>query len=666
MGRVFLARQREPVDRPVAVKVMAVSGAGGAAAARFEGEQQSLALAAHPNVAQIFDAGVTAAGLPYLVMEYVPGQDLCRYARSKALGLRARLRLFLPVCEAVQHAHRRGVIHRDLKPSNVLVFESGSIATPKVIDFGLAKLVDGDRDLTRGDAVLGTPGYMSPEQIFGDTSAIDTRTDVYSLGALLYELLTDQPPFDLDRSHIARLLESVANRPPERPSRRVPKELASMLADDLDWVVLKALARDPADRYGSVEALAADVRAVLDGRTVSARKPTAAYRLRKWAGRHRAAVLTGALSLAVASTAVAWGAYGRWQKAQEARLAQRLGEEVVRFESLLRFAHTIPLHDLRPTKSEIRRRVEALEVELADAGRSAVGPLSYAVGRGRLALEEPATAREVLRSAWESGYETPETALALGEALSELYGRQRELAALIRDKPQRRARLEQLDREFRQPIVDWLERGRLAATGSAELAGARLALVEGRHGDALSAVDRVLGDRPWLYEALLLRAEVHQRDAQAARRRGDFADSLALEGESRTAFRAAARLGESDPEALVGECRLAIDTVLLDLRAPEPVEDLEAIAAAGLEACRHSLEADPERGVSWVQLAALHRLWGFNIIRKRRDLDPLEQLDAAIEAAHRALELDADDYEALLQLGRTHRELYRLGRGGRQ
>ncbi|MEO1087929.1 MAG: serine/threonine-protein kinase, partial [Acidobacteriota bacterium] len=374
MGRVFLARQREPVERPVAVKVMATPGAALAAAtARFEGEQQSLALAAHPNVAQIFDAGVTADGLPYLVMEYVPGQDLCSYARSRKLDLRARLRLFLPVCEAVQHAHRRGVIHRDLKPSNVLVFESGDKATPKVIDFGLAKLVDGSLNLTRGDAMLGTPGYMSPEQIFGETSAIDTRTDIYSLGALLYELLTDHTPFDVDRAHIARLFETVANHSPERPSRRVSQELASMLADDLDWVVLKALARDPDDRYGSVESLASDVRAVLDGHTVSARRPTPTYRLRKWANRHRAAVLTGAISLVVASAAVAWGAYGRWQKAQETRLAQRLGEEVARFESLLRFAHTIPLHDLRPTKAEILRRVEELEVELEGAEPSAVG-----------------------------------------------------------------------------------------------------------------------------------------------------------------------------------------------------------------------------------------------------------------------------------------------------
>ncbi|MEM1178041.1 MAG: protein kinase [Acidobacteriota bacterium] len=661
MGRVFLAQQSQPVAREVAVKVLSSGGSSvSGAVARFQSEQQSLALVAHPNVAQIFDAGVTDDGLPYLVMEYVPGRDICSYARRHRLDLRARLRLFLPVCEAVQHAHRRGVIHRDLKPSNVLVYETGGKASPKVIDFGLAKLVDGDQNLTRADAMLGTPGYMSPEQIFGDATAVDTRTDVYSLGAVLYELLTDQTPFDVSRDHLARLFETVSSREPERPSRRVPRELASVLADDLDWVVLKALARDPDDRYGSPEALAEDLRAVLDGRTVSARRPTPAYRLRKWASRHRPAVIAGALSVAVALAALGWAVHSRWRHAQETRLAQRLGEEVVRFESLLRFAHTIPLHDLRPTQAEIRRRVEALESELSTAGPVAEGPLSYAVGRGRLALQEPTAARRVLDRAWGSGYRTPETALAMGEAMSQLYEREWESALAIRSDDQRQARLGQLDVEYRRPIVEWLEKGRGAATGSAELAAARLAFFEERYDAVLASVDRVLAEQPWLYEALILRAEVHRRRFDAARRRGDFESAADAQSDAREAYGKAAQLGESDPEALLGRCQLAVDSIIVDLRGETPVEDIEDVVAAGLDACRRAIEADPERSLSWTRLATLHRFWGFNIVRKRRDPDPMPVLDEAIAAATRALEIDPDNAEALLQLGRTHRELYRI------
>ena len=665
MGQVFRARQHQPVERDVAVKILrAAASPSSALAVRFEAEQQSLALVAHPNVAQIFDAGVTDEGLPFLVMEYLPGKNICEFARDGELGVRARLRLFLPVCEAVQHAHRRGVIHRDLKPSNVLVLETGGKSIPKVIDFGLAKLMHDGPDLTRADALLGTPGYMSPEQIYGDSNGIDTRTDVYGLGAVLYELLAGEAPFDISRDNIARLFETVSARTPERPSRRAPSERASLLADDLDWVVLKALAKDPDERYGSVDALAADLTAVLDGRPVSARRPTLGYKLLKWSQRHRAAVVMGALAVAVTVGAIAWGAHSRWQSAQQTRLAQQLGEEVARFESRLRFAHTIPLHDLRPTKAQIRTRVDHLASELETADAASEGPLSYAVGRGWLALGESSQARDVLERAWQSGYETPETALALGEAMSLQYRRERESALAIRNERQRQARLTHLDEAYRRPIVDWLSKGSQSSSGSAHLATARLAFYEERFDETLDAVARSTEEQPWLYEALALRAEVHRRRASDARHRGEFELALAAIDEARVAYVEAARLGESDPGVLIGECQLAIDMVLNDRVGTVPVEDLESVVEHGLGACRRAIEADPELSASWAKMAELHRQWGFNIVRKRRPLDPLPVLGAAVTSAERALELDESDAEAWLQLGRTQRELYRIGAGG--
>ncbi|MEM9598920.1 MAG: serine/threonine-protein kinase [Acidobacteriota bacterium] len=307
MGRVFLAEQTAPVRRRVAVKLLREHLAVGEALARFELERQALAMMSHPNIAQIFEAGTTEAGLPYFVMEYVPGLAITEFAKRHRLSVPARLRLFLRVCGAVQHAHRKGVVHRDLKPSNILVVGGPGDCFPKVIDFGIAKAVTGgladDAHDTDMGVLLGTPDYMSPEQIAGD--GIDPRTDVYGLGAVLYELLTGRPPFhtpDLASGDVIGRLRAVYQGTPTPPSRRPlhrrpssperspkkrtratgsetpstepaedPRDRLRGLPSDLDGVVLKALAKVPADRYPTPEDLANDLGRYLDGEPVAAR-----------------------------------------------------------------------------------------------------------------------------------------------------------------------------------------------------------------------------------------------------------------------------------------------------------------------------------------------------------------------------------------------------------
>src|SRR5262245_28398095 len=292
-GRVWVAEQSEPVRRKVALKVIKAGMDSREVLARFEMERQALAVMDHPHVAKVFDAGVTNRGRPYFVMEHVPGPSITDFCDASRLGLRRRLDLFVPVCEAVHHAHQKGIIHRDLKPSNILVTLLDGRPLPKVIDFGIAKATTArltERTLfTEMGRLMGTPEYMSPEQAGGAGIDIDTRSDVYSLGVILYELLTGTLPFDaksLREGGYHGIVKVICEMEPPRPSTRfstlltepvtrrdgaTPAEIASRhgcdtrslqraLRGELDWIVMKCLEKDRARRYESAAELAADVR----------------------------------------------------------------------------------------------------------------------------------------------------------------------------------------------------------------------------------------------------------------------------------------------------------------------------------------------------------------------------------------------------------------------
>ncbi len=320
MGIVYAAEQSSPIERRVAVKVIRAGHGASDVVRRFDAERQALAVMEHPSIAHVHDAGTTDQGMPYVVMEYVDGVPLDVWCDEHRLSTRERLRLFLPVCHAVQHAHQKGVIHRDLKPSNVLVMRDGDRALPKVIDFGIAKAMNrrltNETLVTEVGLVMGTPAYMSPEQAEGAGVDVDTRTDVYALGVMLYELLTGTLPADPSETglvpFIARLMSrlTVTDPPSARVNSRAtrstmaalrgsePAVLSRELRGDLDAIVLKAISPERDRRYQTAQELAQDIERHLDHEPIAARAPSLGYRARKFARRHpTATALTAAAAI---------------------------------------------------------------------------------------------------------------------------------------------------------------------------------------------------------------------------------------------------------------------------------------------------------------------------------------------------------------------------------
>ncbi len=317
MGAVYRASQTEPVRRQVALKLIKTGMDSRAVLARFDAERQALALMDHPNIARIYDGGLTPAGQPFFVMELVRGVPLTEYCDRQRLSVKERLELFVAVCQAVQHAHQKGIIHRDLKPGNVLVTEVDGRPTPKVIDFGVAKATEvklTDMSFADTGAIVGTPTYMSPEQANPSSMDIDTRTDVYALGVMLYELLTGSPPLDtsqLKRGAVLEMLRMVREVDPPRPSTRLssaealpsiaanrsiePARLANLLRGELDWVVMKALEKDRDRRYETATGFARDIQRYLAEEVVEARPPSRGYRLKKFVKRNKIQVIAAAL-----------------------------------------------------------------------------------------------------------------------------------------------------------------------------------------------------------------------------------------------------------------------------------------------------------------------------------------------------------------------------------
>jgi serine/threonine protein kinase len=419
-GNVYLAEQESPLRRRVALKIIKLGMDTKNVIARFEAERQALAMMDHINIARVFDAGATETGRPFFVMELVRGTKITDFCSENNLDTRQRLTLFLKICQAIQHAHQKGVIHRDIKPSNILVTLHDGVPVPKVIDFGIAKAIEvrlTDKTLfTAYEQLVGTPAYMSPEQAELSGLDVDTRSDIYSLGVLLYELLTGKTPFDaktLLKGGLDEMRRTLREREPQRPStivttlqgielqaltsqRRVelPK-LISLLKGDLDWIVMKSLEKDRTRRYETANGLAMDIQRYLNNEPVAARPPSRVYRFQKLVRRNKGVfAAVGAVTLAlVAGLGVSTVLFFRERAAKQRAVSAEQEQAALRLQADQMRANEARLR----LESENREKVTMAIVRLRDGDFEAADALLGSVTMPQVSLEYA----EALRSTGE-------------------------------------------------------------------------------------------------------------------------------------------------------------------------------------------------------------------------------------------------------------------------
>jgi len=387
MGLVYLAQQKEPVKRKVALKIVKLGMDTRQVVARFEAERQTLALLEHPNIAHVFDAGTTDSGRPYFVMEYVKGRSITRYCDDKKLCIEKRLELFRQVCEGIHHAHQKGIIHRDIKPSNIVVSVQDDKSVPKIIDFGIAKAITQPltekTSYTEHGQLLGTPEYMSPEQADMAYQDVDTRSDIYSLGVLLYELLTGATPFDAKRLReggIDHIQQVIREEEPRTPSARLTSlgdkakavaerrrtqiiTLTRRLHRELEWIPMKAMRKDRTRRYRSASELADDIQNYLTGTPLIAGPESTVYRARKFVRKHAGSVATAALLLLVIIlglvASIVMGCRAEQARQHEATARKQVQQALVRAENAEKAA--------KEKTEELRRSLYVNSIQLAEA-----------------------------------------------------------------------------------------------------------------------------------------------------------------------------------------------------------------------------------------------------------------------------------------------------------
>lgn len=601
-------------------------------------EARAQAQIEHDHVCKIYEVG-EVQGRPYIAMQLIQGgtlQDL-----AKEMSLDQKILLMERVADAVQAAHRLGLVHRDIKPSNIMIErrEDGTYR-PFVMDFGIARDLS-DAGATATGLMMGTPAFMAPEQALGDSRAIDRRTDIFSLGATIYYVVSGQRPFPGTGMEV--LIKVVSDDPPPL------KKLVPSLPEDIDIIVSKCLEKEPIRRYESARALADDLKRYLEGEPISAHRATLGYRAVKKIRKHKtvAAIIAAASIIFLASAGFSMFSYLR--ASRQVDVARELSQSVEAMDWTMRVAVMAPLHDIRKERELVQKRMQDIDRLMKASGSAGQGPGNYALGRGCMALQDYEQARRYLEKAWNSDYRGKEVAGALGLTLGALYKSKLSEIDRISDPAARKQRLDQVEKEFRDPAVQYLKAGSDPGNASHEYGEALLSYCEKRWDDALRLA-RVSGQKtPWLYEAWMLEGDVYSRQGEQAYHDGDFQTARKHFESGMKSYAVALDNARSDPALFESQCSLWRSVMEVDFAVDR---DAAGSFESSNAACNKALVANPDSANAYGLLAQTAWRWGES--QFEAGSNPSEQFHTAIAMSRKAQALNPEGAYAYYTMGTAY------------
>ncbi len=632
MGDVFKAKDPR-LGRYVALKFLRRDDPD--LVERFTREAQAQARIDHDNVCPVYEVG-EIEGHSYIAMQYVAGGSLKQV--TDLLSLRQKVQIMQSVADALHAAHLAGLIHRDIKPGNILVEHQPDEGwRPFVVDFGIARDVD-SHDLTVTGMVLGTPAFCAPEQIRGETSKLDWRTDVYGLGATLYWFVTGQSPYE---GGYPEIITGVAEREPEAPRR-----LNADVPVDLETIILKCLEKEPDRRYATAREVAEDLQRYLSGEPIQARRTSLIYKISKKIRKHKVLTAVALAAAIVMAILVAMSVRAEIEGRRRAAVAQHFVEQAKEIEGLARVAAMMPLHDRSLERQTILDRMEAIRHEMAEVGEIASGPGHYALGRGHLTLGNLDDAERNLREAISEGYDSPGVATSLGLVLGQLYDRELRLARRTSDPELREARVREIESSLRDQALEHLRSsGGLRLEAPAYVEGL-IAYYEGDLDTALAKAEQAYADAEWLYEAKKFSGDIHLEMGTKLAQEGEYDSALQAFLEAGEDYEEAANIARSDPGIQEIDCGRW--TMVMELEGRRGVTAKNAFDSA-VAACGRAVAIDPNRSGVHERLARLY--WQRADLANDRGDDPVPYLDHAVAAAERAIAIDPVSSVAHATLG---------------
>ncbi len=623
MGDLYAAYEPQ-LQRMVALKFLRKEDPE--LSSQFLREARLQARVEHNHVCRVYETG-EMNGQPYIAMQLVEGLPLTK--AGLRMTLEEKLLVMQKIVEAVHAAHAQGLIHRDLKPANVLVKDSTDGWHPYVMDFGLAR----DQEhpgATRTGIIVGSPSYMAPEQARGEIRSLDRRTDVYALGATLYELLCGEPPFyGTSGSEVLVKILQQEVVPLRRKNPSIPR--------DLETIVMKCLEKEPELRYPSARSLSEDIGRYLKGDPISARPLGWLRKGFRAARKHAVLTATAVVAILTVSLFVGLWLRERWHSIEQARLAQSFGQEASSIKSILRSAYTLPLHDLNNEKGIIHSRMKEIEMSIQKSGPLARGPGFHAIGEGLLELGEYKLARTKLEEVWNSNYKTPEVALALGRTLGHLYEIEIKKANELKDN-EREKRLRLLEKEFREPALYYLNLSEGAKTESPALWKGYISFYDHHYAQALERTHESMRQVPWLYEAWMLQGDIKLAIGIENQRKELWEQSLQDFAEASNAYRMALNVARSDPRLYQRDCERALQVIEVKTKIERSFPD---IGEEELISCDRMIQVDSGWPDGYFQKSRIY----FRIAsaRTNQGLDANEWFQKAIQAGGQSVKRNPTD-----------------------